>query len=212
MRRSSKIFVLAGCLLIIGSFALLAASRLHAARAQRENAEVIRQIEAIIPARSPGIMDEYLDMEMPALQINGQDYIAVVEIPGFGVKLPVGGSWDAGQVTSFPCRFWGTVYNGSLVLGGADQTGQFDCLDQIGNGSIVTVTDMTGGEFTYVVTRIGRSKSAQAEILLDNEADLTLFVRDAYNFNYIIVRCTMENRNVLPALQRAEADAERGVE
>lgn len=181
----------AGCLLIIGSLALLVFVRLHAAKAQRVNAEVVRQIEAIIPERSPGVMETYLDMEMPALQIDGQDYIGLVEIPGFGVKLPVFGSWDAGQVTSCPCRFWGTVYDGSLVLGGADQTGQFDCLDQLDIGTVVTVTDMLGSEFSYVVTRIDRSKSAEASVLLDGGADLTLFARDAYNFNYIVVRCAM---------------------
>ena len=194
MRKSSRFFLIAGCLLIIGSFGLLAASRIHAEQARRENAAVVEQIAAIIPERSAGVMDTYLHMEMPALQINGQDYIGIVEIPSFGLTLPVYSSWDAEKVSSFPCRFWGTVYDGSLIIGGADQSGQFDCFDRIQDGSTVTVTDMTGGEYVYTVARVDRSKSAQADVLMDDSMDLTLFVRDAYNLNYIIVRCASKGQ------------------
>ena len=112
---------------------------------------------------------------------------------GFSVyTLPVAGSWDAGKVNSYPCRFWGTVYDGSLIVGGADQPGQFAGFDRIFDGSAVTVTDMTGAEFSYVVDRVERSKSAQAEVLMAGEADLTLFARDAYSLEYVILRCVEE--------------------
>ena len=189
MKRRANLFFVIGGLLVAGSLALLAYSSVHSAQAQKHNAEVVAQITTILPDRIDGVMDNYSNMEMPAMQIAGEDYIGLLEIPAFGLTLPIGSSWDAGKVTSYPCRFWGTVYDGSLVVGGADQAGQLDCLDQIWDGSVVTVTDMTGSVFRYVVSRVERSKSAQAEVLLDDTADLSLFVRDAYNLEYIIVRC-----------------------
>ena len=189
MKRRANLFLVIGCLLVAGSLALLAYSSIHSAQAQKHNAEVVAQITTILPDRIDGVMDNYSNMEMPAMQIAGEDYIGLLEIPAFGLTLPIGSSWDAGKVTSYPCRFWGTVYDGSLVVGGADQAGQLDCLDQIWDGSVVTVTDMTGSVFRYMVSRVERSKSAQAEVLLDDAADLSLFVRDAYNLEYIIVRC-----------------------
>jgi len=39
------------------------------------------------------------------------------------------------------------------------------------------------------VALVERSDSAQAEILLDDTADLTLFVRDAQGLEYILLRC-----------------------
>ena len=189
MKRRANLFLVIGCLLVAGSLALLAYSRIHSAQAQKRNAEVVAQITTILPGRIDGVMESYSNMEMPAMQIGGEDYIGLLEIPAFGLTLPIGSSWDAGKVTSYPCRFWGTVYDGSLVVGGADQTGQLDCLDQIWDGGVVTVTDMTGSVFRYMVSRVERSKSAQAEVLLDDAADLSLFVRDAYNLEYIIVRC-----------------------
>ena len=176
-------------MLLLCSLGLLLFSQLRADAARKENAAVVAEINTIFSTRYPGVMDTYLNMDMPVMELNGQDYIGVVEIPAFGLSVPIGSSWDAGKVTSFPCRFWGTVYDGSLVIGGSDQPGQFDCLDRIQDGSIVTVGDMTGMEFTYVVDCVERSKTADRAVLMKEDADLTLFVRDAYNFNYILVRC-----------------------
>ena len=190
MRKIGKVLFAAGALLVLASFGLLAFSQLRANAAKKETAAVVAELTSIFPERYPGVTDTFRNMDMPAMEINGQDYIGVVEIPAFGLSLPVGSQWNAGKVTSFPCRFWGTVYDGSLIIGGADQPGQFDCLSKLDLGTTVIVADMTGAEFTYGVSEIRRSKSADREVLMDDEADLTLFVRDAYELNYILVRCT----------------------
>ena len=48
---------------------------------------------------------------------------------------------------------------------------------------------MTGLVFHYVIDRIDRSASASEEILTAGNADLTLFVRNAYGLDYILLRC-----------------------
>ena len=189
MRRSAKAVFALGCVLILCSLALLAVSQLRVKRGQEIAAKVVETMETILPERREGLSDTYRNMEMPALEIDGEDYVALVEIPAFGVRLPVSGSWEKAKVISCPCRFWGTVYDGSLIVGGYDQPGQFDCFDRVQDGTAVTVTDMTGAEFSYAVERVERSDSAEAEKLMDSAADLTLFVRDAYLLEYIILRC-----------------------
>jgi len=126
---------------------------------------------------------------MPALELHGADFIALLEIPAYGLKLPVCSMWDKEAVMSYPCRFYGSTYDGTLIVGGYDQAGQFDFFDRIQDGAAVTVTDMTGSTFSYAVALVERSDSAQAEILLDDTADLTLFVRDAQGLEYILLRC-----------------------
>jgi len=192
MAKSSKMLLSVGCILVAASLGLLIFSHFHAQNAANTNAHIVAQIRSVIPSPTAGVMDTYLDMEMPALQIGGQDFIGLVDIPAFGLTLPIYSIWDTGTVTSFPCRFWGSVYDGSLIVGGADQPGQFDCLDNIQNGDTVTVTDMTGAQFSYGVVRVERAKSAQADRLTDSNTELTLFVRDTYNLDYIIVRCASE--------------------
>lgn len=178
-----------GILLILLSAGILLVSLGNAANARKEAAQIVDQIQIGLPERTAGMQDTYSAMGMPVYQVNGKDFSAVIEIPAFGVKLPVFDRWDPETVRRYPCRFAGTVYDGTLVIGGADQQGQFDFLDQLEIGTVITVTDMTGAVFTYTVDRVGRSRTAEAEKLMDSGVDLTLFVRDAYSLEYILVRC-----------------------
>lgn len=189
MRRSSKFILIAGCVLIAVSLLLLIMLHLQTRRAMRTDAEVVQIMEDILGQRREGQLDYERDAEMPALEVSGQDFVALLEIPHYGLKVPVCAVWDRGKVTSYPCRFHGSAYDGTLIIGGYDQSGQFDFFDRIQDGAPVILTDMTGSEFTYVVTRVERSKTAQAEVLMAGEADLTLFVRDAQLLEYIILRC-----------------------
>ena len=189
MKRLGNLFFLAGCLLILGSFGLFAASQLQANRAADTAAELAVQLDALLPPRTSGIAGSYTNTEMPALELSGQDFIGILEIPAFQRALPIGKNWDARKTDEFPRRFWGSAYDNSLILGGSNQKGQFDFISQIQNGDHVFVTDMTGTQFSYVVENIHRSKSAQADVLLDESAALTLFARETNSLDYIIVRC-----------------------
>ena len=191
MRRRGNLFFLAGCLLVLSSFALLAVTVLQTNAAAAEAAALTDRLTSAMPPRSAGVPDSYTNMEMPALSIDGQDFIGTVAVPAFQRTLPIASEWDSVKLNSFPCRFWGTVYDGSLILGGADRDGQFDFLDQIQNGDRVVVTDMTGAEFSYRVEEIYRADSARADVLMDGDSDLTLFARSARSLEYIIVRCVM---------------------
>lgn len=191
MRRGSKLLIALGLLLILGSLGALLGFRLQAASAQKKAAATVSRLKELLPSGGAGILTQYSNMKMPALQISGQNIVAVVEIPGYGLSLPVRDSWDGGKVRAMPARFCGTAYDGSLVIGGSDQPGQFDFFDQIQPGAAVKLTDMTGRVFSYTVSRIDRAKSATAEKLTGGAYELTLFVRDAYGLDYILLRCTL---------------------
>lgn len=190
MKNASKILWYFGFLLILGSLTMLAISQLHVRRAQIAAAELTQQIMAIMPERVPGTKEPHAVQEMPVYQIDGRDFSALIDVPLLGVTLPIYSTWDAGKITSFPCRFSGSVYDGSLIVGGSDQDGQFSFLEQISPGCLITITDMTGVEFSYVVERIERSRSAQADVLMDDASDLTVFARDSYSLDYVIARCS----------------------
>lgn len=181
-----------GCLLLTISLLLLVFLRVQTKRAERTNAEVVQVMEAILTDCREGTIDVARETDMPALELYGEDYIALLEIPSYGLELPVGGTWNKGKVVSNPCRFYGTAHNGTLIIGGYDQPGQFDFFDRIQDGTTVKITDMTGCIFSYVVDRVDRSDSAEAEILLDDKSDLTLFVRDAQLLEYILLRCVVK--------------------
>ena len=191
MQRIGKLLLVLGFLLILSSCALLIASQMHTQEAQEENAQLVQILDGLLPEAVDGIMESRSNRSMPALEIDGEDYVALVEIPALGLRLPVADTWDKKVVTSRPCRFYGSAYDGSLIIGGSDRTGQFAGFTQLPFEAEVTVTDMTGAVFTYMITDIQRPASADAQVLLDSDAHLSLFVRNAYGTDYILLRCTM---------------------
>ena len=187
MRRSSKALILAGILLIAVSLGILLTDHVYTKKTMAEASEILEQLVDVLPQRTTGMPDTYSNMQMPALQVGAYDVVAILEIPAFGIQLPVCSSWE--EETGLPKRFSGSVYDDSLVIGGSGKQGQFECFDRIHDGAEITVTDMTGAEFTYTVAWVQRSDSAAAQILLTEEFDLTLFVRDPLSMEYLILRC-----------------------
>lgn len=148
------------------------------------------KLKALLPERSVGIPGLYANPSMPALQIDGVDYVGLLEVPALAISLPVAGSWNRDKLFDAPARFYGNAYNRALVIGGMDYAHQFAFCDQIDTGVAIVFTDMTGTRFSYTVDRVERSKSAQSDWLINTECDLTLFCQDTYSMEYIAVRCT----------------------
>ena len=170
----------AGCMLFLHS------NTQKAAQIARSAAE---QIESFLPARHPGIPEEYTNPEMAVMEFDGVDYAGLITVSSFGVKLPIANQWDSAALIHFPCRYFGSVYSCDLILGGSNQAGQFDFCEKLQLDDIILVTDMTGAEFRYRVSRIDRSGTADAARLMDGDWALTLFAPDRYDGKYILVRC-----------------------
>ena len=189
MKKIGTFIQIMGCLLIIVGFSTFLLTQMNSNRAQKKKEVIVNQIESLLPDRTSGTIEDYTSMTMPVLQIEGKDFAGLVEIPAVGIKLPIYNTWDTSIINVYACRFYGTVYDGSLVIGGADQEGQFDCFDQLREETEIQVTDMAGTEFIYHIKRIDRAESADQDRLLNEEFDLTLFVRDRFSLDYLIVRC-----------------------
>lgn len=189
-RKLSLPFVL-GVLLILCSLCLLLGLRVRQAAGIRACTAVAAQLETLLPQRTQGLPDTRADARMPVLQIDGQDYAALLELPAFGLALPVADTWDSGELYAGPRRFAGSAYDRSLVIGGTGQDGQFVFCSKIDTGAMLTVTDMTGAQFHYTVTRVDRADHAETAWLMQPEYDLTLFCRAVYSMEYIAVRCNL---------------------
>lgn len=189
MKRLPVLCYIAGIALVLLSLGLLAGSLLHAQYAKKQNAAVIAQLRGRMPEKTVGVAGNYSNPEMPVLQLDGTDYVCLLEVPGLDVALPVGNRWETNALQNHPCRFWGSIYDGSCILGGSGQSGQFDFCAQLDIGDIILLTDMGGAVFSCSVQKIERAKSADFERLLDADYPLTLFVRQEYSSAYIIVRC-----------------------
>ena len=124
---------------------------------------LIEKIEAALPERSAGVIENRADSAMAAVEIDGIDVIGLLELPGRGIKLPVSAEWDSSEQSFRPARFMGSVYDGTLIVGGRSED--------------LTFTDMIGRVFRYMVRKICHADNARAETLADTESALTLFVK-----------------------------------
>lgn len=185
MTRAAKALILAGLLLLAMSLGALLLLQLADRKAAHSAQALLQQLDRLLPPSSPGVPETYRVPEMPALEVAGQNIVAILEIPAFGLRLPVLQSWEQGSAHGLPRRFSGSAYDGSLIIGGS--AALLACFAQIPNGTEVTVTDMRGAVFTYTVTRIGRSTSADPETLCGST--LTLFTRPKTSLEYILLRC-----------------------
>jgi sortase A len=186
MKRKLPLFL--GALLILVSLGLVMVSQIRLHLGGQNSQQAVSGLEALLPDRTPGVPGE--PAGMPVLELEGTDYVAILEVPSFGITLPVVAQWDDSRLSHAPARFYGSTGDHSLVIGGADDRRQFGFCDKIDLGDRITVTDMTGAQFTYTVSDVDRAKHADAQWLTTADCDLTLFCHDLYSMQYIAVRCT----------------------
>lgn len=189
-RKFLFLLVLGICLILVSiSMVLVVHIRMHLGVQHRQT--ILSSMEQVLPERTTGKPGIYLTPAMPILEIEDMDYVAMLEVPSFDVALPVADQWDRNNLFLSPCRFYGSAYDNTLIIGGADNPLQFGFCDKIEHGARITVTDMTGTQFTYTVSGVDRAKHAETQWLMDADYELTLFCHDVYSMEYIAVRCDL---------------------
>ena len=188
-RKLTSLLLALGAMLILCSGVLLATYQIRMHRAAQRNEAATAQMLTLFAARIPAGGEDFFDTNMPVLEIDGTDYVGLLEIPALGAAIPVTDQWSSGFLSASTGRFCGSAYDNTLVIGGPDHSGQFDFCDKIELGTVVSVTDMAGTQFSYTVACVDRSSRAGHDWLADGKHDLTLFCRGAFSFEYIAVRC-----------------------
>ena len=141
----------------------------------------------LIPEPQGAVLEERLDNTMPVLSLEGTDFIGILEMPRYDSVLPACAQW--GKIYRYPSCLAGSVYDGSIQIGGTTQTGQFDFFREILVGDSVFFTDVAGNRYAYTVADLRYEKHADQTTLQRKNADLTLFIKNVYAFEYLIVFC-----------------------
>ena len=180
--KRSKLLIAAGVLLLCAAGALLVRWRLRP-----DNGALVQTLEAAMPPAEAGLVAEGNGQDMPVLEVDGLDYVGILELPSRGVKLAVAGQWSASAFAWRPARWEGSAGDGSLIIGGRYERENFDFIDRLDGGEQVLFTDMAGVRYSFTVARILHSGDAAAESLRWDELGLTLFAKK--DGGYLIVRC-----------------------
>lgn len=199
MKRAKGSSVLFGIGAVLIAAAVAAVVGIQAA--QRQSAQRAAQIAAELTALMPTVQDDEpdgrTDVTMPVVEADGADYIGLLELPAHGITLPVRASWRQTDTMRSPCRYDGSMYDGSLILGGSVRPGQLDCMDEISVGDRVCMTDMDGTRYTYFVAAAEKTRDVSAAALGALDCDLVIFARNTFALDYTVVRAVLRSKTEL---------------
>ena len=184
-----RICVLTGIALVVVALVLFAFWQCGLTSSQQQAENYVNTIKALIPEPVGTLPEGRKNNTMPTLSIDGIDFVGVLEIPRYESSLPVCADW--GDISKYPCHFSGSVYDRTLQIGATSQRGQYDFYREMSVGDTVFFTDMEGNRYTYSVTNIRHEDNADQTALKREDSALTLFVKNTYGFDYIIIYCNV---------------------
>lgn len=129
------------------------------------------------------------DMEMPTQEIEGNDYIGVLEIPSLGLSLPVMSEWSYPRLKLAPCRYHGSAYTGSLTIAAHNYRTHFGPVRDVSAGTQVFFTDVKGRRFSYEVSAVETIEATAIEDAVSEAWDLTLITCTPSGQARVAVRC-----------------------
>ena len=182
-----KICILAGVCLLAAAIGVLFfwQWRVHTfAEKAQYYGETLR---TLMPEPQGAVPEERRDNTMSTLCVDGIDFVGLLEIPRYGSALPVCADW--GTPSKYPCQFNGSIYDRTMQIGGTSQKGQYDFYRELSVGDAVYFTDLEGNRYAYSVTDIRYEKSADQAALQRKDAALTLFIKNIYALEYMIIFC-----------------------
>ena len=186
-KQTNRLCVLIGiCLLVVAALVLIFWQwGMH--RSQQEAAKYVQTIRALTPQPQDAALEEKQDNAMSVLSVEGKNFVGILEMPKFGSSLPVCADW--GTPSKYLCQFYGSIYDRTMQIGGTSQKGQYDFYREISVGDAIYFTDMEGNRYAYSVTDVRYEKSADQAALQRKDASLTLFIKNIYALEYIIIFC-----------------------
>lgn len=179
--------VLVGICLLVGAVAILALWRWNISSSEKQAQYYVNTLQALIPKQQNAVPEERRDNTMSVLSVDEIDFVGIVEIPRYESALPVCADW--GKTSQYPCRFSGSIYDGTMQIGATTQKGQYDFYRELSVGDTVHYTDVEGNRYTFTITSLCYEKHVDQAALQQKESALTLFVKNIYSFEYLIVFC-----------------------
>ncbi len=203
----SKILICGGLLLIAAALCLTGYNLWDAHRAADSVAELAQELKAqtdsAAESHPPAVSDPpkqetpayILDptIDMPTVELDGNEYIGILEIPSLELSLPVMSSWSYPKLKLAPCRYGGSAYLNDLIIAAHNYPTHFGALGNLELGTAVIFTDADGNEFSYTVSAIEQLPSTALEEMKSGDWELTLFTCTLGGKARVTARCTLDD-------------------
>ena len=194
-----KLLTGVGLLLIAAALLLTVYNIRESDRAGAESEEMVVRMESLtadLPERLETEKKEFVpeykknpEMEMPTVEVNGQECVGMIEIPALGLKLPVISEWSDAKLKKAPCRYSGSAYLKNMIIAGHNYRTHFSGIKRLNPGDSVVFTDADGNIFSYEVAEIETVGGYDIEKMEAGDWDLTLFTCTNKGKARAAVRC-----------------------
>ena len=184
---TQKVCILAGVCLIACALITLLIWQWNINASVKKSQDYVNTLRASIPTPQSTVPEERLNNTMPVLSVAGTDFVGIIEMPSYNSALPVCANWD--RALKYPSLFSGSIYNRTLQIGATSQKGQYDFYREISVGDRILFTDTSGNCYALEVTDLRYEKHADQTALSKEDAAMTLFIKNIYAFEYLIVYC-----------------------
>ena len=130
------------------------------------------------------------DLPMPVANVDGKEYIGMLEIPVLELELPVFSEWDYDKLKQAPCRYQGSAYKDDLIIMGHAYKKHFSPLKTLEPGAEIRFTDAEENLFVYTVDSTEVMEPTAIEQMVSGDWDLTLFTCTNNGAARFAVRCS----------------------
>ena len=199
-RKIGNTLILLGLLLLLGAGGLTAYNIWDGIRAERASQHIIQEMDIgqdLVEAldREP---DD--DPEMPVIEVEGNYYIGILEIPSLQLTLPVMDRWDYTRLKISPCVYSGSYKTDDLVICAHNYARHFSPVKRIDIGADVYLITVDCRVYHYQVTNRETLQPGAVENMIENtnntidgtvtnEWDLTLFTCNTGGQTRCAIRC-----------------------
>lgn len=187
-KKAGIIFVTIGVVLIFSALLLFLYNGFEDRRAGQQAESLIKDIQSAMPEETDPTTkptefeteitesQETLPAEMPAVMIDGYEYIGYIVIPDLELELPVMAEWDYNRLKIAPCRHFGSSRTDDLVIAAHNYKSHFGSLSKLKSGAEVIFTDMDGIENRYALVKAPETLAPDAVDAVQNSGyDLVLY-------------------------------------
>lgn len=170
IRRIGTIFVIFGLVLICSALSLLFYNSYQEQKAYKETENVLSALEGETQNSTQADSSNETTVD-----VNGYDYIGVIEIPKIEIKLPVLSEWDYARLKIAPCRQFGSISTDDIVIAAHNYKKHFGSLSSLNIGDEIILTDTSKNTHEYSVARIEVLNPTDVEKVQNSGYDLVLY-------------------------------------
>ena len=194
-RKIGTLLLSLGIVFLVFALALVAYNYYENIMAGQNANELMEELNKTIGISKKTIPDYLLNpnKEMPTLEIDGYLYIGTIFLPTLNIELPVMSTWSYEQLLIAPCRYEGSVYNGTAVIAAHNYDSHFGRLNKLDIGDEVVFKDVEGNLIPFKVAVKEVLSPFDVDRMVDSNYDLTLFTCTIGGAYRVTIRCKLDS-------------------